>query len=107
MLHIMSAVLDSVRSDRSLNLFMWLSYRCFSAKGEEQIPIFGGFGLAAQLGNVECARPRRFREKLEECLKTIRAMWPEGPASINDAGTHLTVRPAIAVHRRAVSNVSA
>jgi hypothetical protein len=40
---------------------------------EESVPIFGDFGLAAQLGNVEYARPRRFREKLEERLKTIRA----------------------------------
>jgi hypothetical protein len=30
-----------------LDLFMWLSYRCFLAKGEEAVPIFGGYGLAA------------------------------------------------------------
>jgi hypothetical protein len=103
--------LDAVRvlapSPAVLDLFMWLSYRCFSAKGEESIPIFGTFGLASQLGNVEYARPRRFREKLEQWLKTIRAMWPDCPARINGAGTHLAVRPAIAVHRRGDSNVSA
>ncbi len=64
--------LDAVRvlssSPAILDLFMWLSYRCFSAKGEEAIPIFGSRGLAAQLGNTEYARPRRFREKLEEWL---------------------------------------
>jgi hypothetical protein len=90
-----------------LDLFMWLSYRCFSAKGEESIPIFGNFGLAAQLGNVEYARTRRFREKLEQWLKTIRTMWPECPARINDAGSHLAVRPAIAVHGRGNSNACA
>ena len=90
-----------------LDLFMWLSYRCFSAKGEESIPIFGNFGLAAQLGNVEYARPRRFREKLEQWLKTIRAMWPECPARINDAGSHLAVKPVIAIHRRGGSDVCA
>jgi hypothetical protein len=44
-----------------LDLFMWLSYRCFITKGEESIPLFGPFGLAAQIGSVEYARPRRFR----------------------------------------------
>ncbi len=48
-----------------LDVFTRLSYRCFLAKGEEQSPIFGGFGPVAQLGNVEYARPRRFREKFE------------------------------------------
>ena len=103
--------LEAVRvltpSPAVLDLFMWLSYRCFSAKGEEQIPIFGNFGLAAQLGNVEYARPRRFREKLEQWLKTIRTMWPECPARLNNAGTHLAVRPAVAIHRRESSNVCA
>ena len=41
-----------------LDLFMWLSYRCFTAKGEERIPIFGNGGLTAQLGSVEYSRPR-------------------------------------------------
>jgi hypothetical protein len=103
--------LEAVRvlapSPAVLDLFMWLSYRCFSAKGEESIPIFGNFGLAAQLGNVEYARPRRFREKLEQWLNTIRAMWPECPARINDTGAHLAIRPATAVHGRGNSNVCA
>ena len=30
-----------------LDLFMWLSYRCFFAKGQESIPIFGEYGIAA------------------------------------------------------------
>lgn len=96
--------LDAVRvlapSPAVLDLFMWLAYRCFSAKGEESIPIFGDYGLAAQLGNVEYARPGRFREKLEEWLKTIRAMWPECPAKVNASGTHMSVKPAFAVHRK-------
>jgi hypothetical protein len=57
-----------------LDLFMWLSYRCFIAKGEESIPIFGPFGLVAQIGSAEYARPRRMREKLNEWLEMIRLM---------------------------------
>jgi hypothetical protein len=47
-----------------LDLFVWLSYRCFTSKGAERIPIFGPFGLVQQLGAVEYTRPKKFREKL-------------------------------------------
>jgi len=93
--------LDAVRvlssAPATLNLFMWLSYRCFSAKGEECVPIFGPRGLAAQLGNAEYARPRRFREKLEEWLGVIRGMWPGYPARISAVGSGLIVNRATAV----------
>ena len=95
--------LDAVRvlssSPATLDLFTWLSYRCFSARGEEEIPIFGARGLAAQLGNAEYARPRRFREKLEEWLMAIRGMWPECPARISADGLNLVVNRASAVAR--------
>ena len=32
-------------SPAALDLFMWLSYRCFTAKGQERIPIFGESAL--------------------------------------------------------------
>jgi hypothetical protein len=42
-----------------LDLFMWISYRCFTARGRERgTPLFGDFGLASQLGSVSYARPR-------------------------------------------------
>lgn len=44
-----------------LDLYIWLSYRCFKAQGPELIPILGEFGVANQLGCVEYSRPRRFR----------------------------------------------
>ena len=50
------------------DLVMWLTYRCFAAKSDERIPLFGDFGLAAQLGCVEYSRPRRFRAMLEQWL---------------------------------------
>jgi hypothetical protein len=81
----------------TLDLFMWLSYRCFSAKGEEEVPIFGSRGLAAQLGNVEYSRPRRFRQRLEASLDAIRSMWPECPARVSADGSFLIVNRATAV----------
>ena len=96
--------LDAVRalaaSPAILDLFMWLSYRCFAAKTEESVPIFGAVGLAAQLGNVEYARPRKFREKLEGWLDVTRAMWPECPARISKSGDYLVIGPAASLTGR-------
>jgi hypothetical protein len=80
-----------------LDLFMWLSYRCFLAKGEETVPLFGPYGLATQIGSLEYARPRRFREKLEAWLESIRVLWPECPAKISRDGSSLEVNRATAV----------
>jgi hypothetical protein len=84
-----------------LDLFMWLSYRCFVAKGPETIPLLGPFGLASQIGSIEYARPRRFREKLEEWLDSIRVLWPECPAQISSDGLSLIVNRAQAVLAKA------
>ncbi len=80
-----------------LNLFMWLSYRCFVAKGKEMIPLFGPRGLASQIGPIQYARPRKFREKLDQWLESIRVLWPECPARISKDGTGLEVDRAIAI----------
>jgi hypothetical protein len=80
-----------------LDLFMWLAYRCFLSKREERIPLFGDFGLTAQLGSVEYTRPRRFRAMLDHWLSTIHLVWPECPAKICPDGFHLRVAPAKAV----------
>jgi hypothetical protein len=80
-----------------LDLFMWLSYRCYRAKGQETIPLLGPQGLACQIGSVEYSRPRRFREKLEQWLDFICVLWPECPARISPDGKSLIVNQACAV----------
>jgi Plasmid encoded RepA protein len=80
-----------------LDLFVWLSYRCFTAKGEESIPIFGDFGLVRQIGTVEYARPRKFREKLADWLRTIRLVWPDCPAQISSDWLYVKIKHANAV----------
>jgi Plasmid encoded RepA protein len=80
-----------------LDLFMWLSYRCFIAKGDESIPLFGPYGLAAQIGSVEYKRPRRFRENLEKWLDTVRLLWPKCPARIGADGQSLRIARGVAV----------
>lgn len=83
----------------ALDLFMFLSYRCFVTKGLESIPIFGPAGLANQIGCGGYARPRKFREKLDAWLELIRLAWPECPANISSDGQRLLIAPANAIAR--------
>jgi hypothetical protein len=91
-------------SPAALDLFMWLSYRCFTAKGKERVSLFGDFGLVSQLGSTEYSRPRKFREKLEGWLNLIRAMWPECPAVVADDGMGLIVNRASVFATREVAD---
>jgi hypothetical protein len=99
--HPIPADLDAVKvlaaAPAVLDLFMWLSYRCFLAKGREIIPLFGSRGLASQIGSIEYARPRRFREKLDGWLESIRRLWPKCPAMITSDGMGLVIDHAYAV----------
>lgn len=84
-------------SPAALDLFTWLSYRCFLARGRERVPLFGELELVSQLGSVDYARPRKFRERLEGWLKLVRAMWPECPAQIDGEGSGLLIDLCAAV----------
>ncbi len=84
----------------ALDLLTWLSYRCYVARGPEQVPLFGEFGLASQLGNADYTRPRKFRENLEKWLQLVQALWPSCPAAIADSGTRLLLDHAVAVLQR-------
>ena len=81
---------------------MWLSYRCFMAKGPETIPLFGPYGLTQQLGCIEYSRPSRFRAMLEQWLQSIRSLWPDCPATISRDGWHLQVRRSVYVAESSV-----
>ena len=81
----------------ALDLYMWLSYRCFTAKGQERIPIFGDFGLPAQLGSADYVRPRKFRARLERWLELVQTLWPACPARISAEGDVMLIQPASAL----------
>lgn len=81
----------------ALDLFTWLSYRCFMARSRERVPLFGEFGLVNQLGSAHYARPRKFREKLECWLDLVKTMWPQCPARLDQNGTGLYVDRAQAI----------
>ncbi len=80
-----------------MDLFMWLSYRCFTAKGRQSIPLFGEWGLMRQLGTADYSRPRRFRAMLQQWLRTIRTIWPDCPAQVSSDGRSLHVDNAAVV----------
>jgi hypothetical protein len=81
----------------ALDLYTWLTYRCFSAKGEERVPLFGEFGLVNQLGIGGYGRPRKFREQLKQWLILVKTMWPECPARVSGDGGALMVGRANAI----------
>ena len=100
--HPIPADLEAVKvlagSPAVLDLFMWLVVSLFSGQGTRKAsPLFGAYGLSAQIGSIEYARPRRFREKLEQWLEMIRVLWPGCPARISSDGTSLIVERGIAV----------
>jgi hypothetical protein len=99
----LEAVKVLAASPAILDLYMWLSYRSFKARGMESIPIFGEFGLANQLGCVEYSRPRRFRAMLEQWLDTIRAIWPQCPVRIISNGQNIEIRNATPIREQVLS----
>jgi len=99
--HPIPADLEAVRvlaaAPALLDLFLWLSYRCFVAKGPEIIPLFGPYGLTQQLRWIGYSRPSRFRAMLEQWLKAIRCLWPECPAMICADGKAIRIDRRFAI----------
>ena len=79
-----------------LDLYTWPSWRCYQARAEERIPLFGQFGLASQLGVQEFERQRKFRERLRRWLVLVKRYWPECPARVSADGQNLELGPPIA-----------
>ena len=81
-----------------LDLYTWLTWRCYQAKGTQRIPVFGPMGLASQLGVQEYSRERKFRERVREWLELVRLCWPECPATVTKNGAFLQVEPATSIY---------
>lgn len=96
----LEAVRELAHAPAQLDLFLWLTWRCWTAKMPEIIPLFGPRGLENQLGVAEATRPRRFRQRLEKWLNTIRTHWPECPARISANGEYLDIDHAESIHGR-------
>ena len=73
--------------------------RCYQARTQELIPLFGAFGLANQLGVQDYGRERKFRERVRRWLELVKLYWPECPATVSANGQHLELAPAAALIR--------
>lgn len=76
----------------NLDLYVWLVWRCWTAKGAATVPLFGHEGLISQLGNSAKLRERDFRRQIVQWLKIIRQLWPDCPAAVAQAGSYLLIR---------------
>ena len=83
-----------------LDLYTWLTWRCYQAYGTGRVPLFGPLGLMNQLGVQEYTRERKFRERINSWLKLIRLYWPECPASLESGGSYLLIDRAVAITTR-------
>ena len=89
------------RNAGCLDLYTWLTWRCYQAKGSERVPLFGSYGLANQLGVQTFSRERKFRERINSWLRLVRLYWPECPARVSSNGAFLELSNALAVLPRA------
>ncbi|HTA46349.1 MAG TPA: replication protein RepA [Bryobacteraceae bacterium] len=91
----MNIVRQLAHAPGALDFTCWLIWRCFTATQEQLIPIFGEAGLEFQLGVIDYARPRRFREQISKWMDTVRGLWPACPAELT--ADFLVVRPGQAI----------
>ena len=80
-----------------LDFSLWLTWRCWKARGTESIPLFGVGGLVHQLGVEGYESERKFRQTLKRWLASIRATWPSCPAVISADGERLELSHAKAI----------
>ncbi len=78
-------------SPGNLDLYIWLVWRCWTAKTQVHIPLFGPEGLVQQLGVSGNLRERDFRRQIRSWLLIIRRLWPECPARLGNAGAILVI----------------
>jgi Plasmid encoded RepA protein len=96
----LNVVRGLANSPGCLNFYLWLTWRCHLARGNEKIRLFGPTGLQVQLGLDDYLRERDFRRTIARWLATVRACWPECPVRLAPYGENIYVSPASAIHKR-------
>jgi hypothetical protein len=96
-------------SDKPGQLFfaLWLTYRCFTAKGRVTIPMMGSGSVYEQCGVDGYDDPengmRNFRKKVTKWLQGVKAAWPECPVTLiptPHGGSLVIEHKALAIHQR-------
>jgi hypothetical protein len=75
----------------ALDFYLWVCWRCWTAKQPTNIPLFGPAGLVQQLGVKGYATHRKFRQTIKRWLVLTKELWPGSPADISADGNHLTL----------------
>jgi hypothetical protein len=108
-LHLPPIDLDAIAtwSDKPTTAYtyMWLGWRCYTARGRTEIPLMGPTGVKQQCGfeGYEGPRgPRRFRQKMQEILAEIKIAWPTCPVQLVIDETH-TRGDYLLIERRALA----
>lgn len=90
-LNVVRALADS---PGNLDLYVWLVWRCWTAKGRTDIPLFGSAGVISQLGISGNLRERDFRRQIIQWLKVIHQLWPDCPAELGPTRSTLIITPS-------------
>lgn len=98
------AVRGFVNSPGCLDFYLWLIWRCYGARREERIPLFGPSGLQHQLGSEEYGRERDFRRTIERWLTSVRTYWPDCPAKLAATSQAIYLHPSTAIHRKPLNS---
>ena len=72
----LSVVKALADSPGNLDFYIWLVWRCWTAKGHVYIPLFGSGGLVQQLGLSNNLRDRDFRRQIRRWLRIVDELWP-------------------------------
>jgi len=89
-LNVVRALADS---PGNLDLYVWLTWRSWTAKSRTDVPLFGSQGLISQLGNSENLRQRDFRRQIVQWLKVLRQLWPDCPVELGSSASTLIIHP--------------
>ena len=89
----LSVVKALADSPGNLDFYIWLVWRCWTAKGHVYIPLFGPGGLVQQLGLSNNLRDRDFRRQIKRWLGIVDQLWPESPARLVENSEALIVTP--------------
>lgn len=95
-------------ADKPGQLFfaMWLSYRCYTARGRVEIPLMGPGSVYEQCGAQGYADQdglRNFRKKVTQWLKGVKSVWKECPVKVETSprGDKLVIeKRAVAINPR-------
>jgi hypothetical protein len=99
----LAAVKALADSPGNLDLYVWLVWRCWTAKSPVSVPLFGPEGLVSQLGISENLRERDFRRQILQWLKVVQQLWSDCPVMLAETGSCLLIKSIKGSNRASTS----